>query len=1126
MRQPRLFRFRFGRAFKNDASQRPLPFDLRRCRIIACRDIFLNFGRGHPRAVIRARSRQVVALRDAPFTHFNATARNPAAGGFVLPWMPRFFALVCGGALLIGAQSQAAPAKSAVKSPAKPAAKATAATLEQSGWNYQMADEPLEARWSFRATLQAVKSGEARVVFGWKDARNFALLRVTPSQLELWSVNNGIARELGRSASASGQITLQIVGARARVLRGATIAIAAQIKLPGAGFGTATRGGFAWDAGDVQPTEDAVFRDDFMRAQGPDDAEVPSEWRASGNWKTSGALGPKSDAALNPNPFVFRASYAPTAVENVARAGRWFWSDYALTTSIRATDADQSAPLVATIEAFAEPTQNGTNQSGVRGEIDFHSHTARLMQGDTVLAQSAPFETGANQWHRVRLEPGPGTARLVVDGIERVAASNVKLAQGEIALRSRVGSANFVDYDDVRVGPLADKKGWGEGTLPERFQKDRLMKNWASAGAAWKRGSDGVWWHTGDFFGASTVTLPLPELKDGEGIEIAIGAKMGAAGGATNLVKIERTGANVVIGAMQSAPLKTLPLAAASGKNLTIATRPNAGAPNGWTSQISLGDDSLGRTLSSGAGAAGATKIGVVPLQNGVAVAAPAPRKIAFDSATFEREGRAVIGVNITPVTPEIARQSGLPDASGAIVDNVEPDSPATAAGVQVGDVVVGIDGARVTDVDSMRAAVGAVKPGARVRVEVLRATRDSSGLNWENVSASTPALLDYSFTSAPTDWRAARGRWEVAERWTCSPQWSFFSGQNSDAPLLWSRFQTKGDWTLEAYLATPMDLSRGERSPSDLNITVGGDGKDISSGYSFGFATDHRAHNTIWRGDQVALEKPFEMPPGAGETHQDWFYVRLERRQIGASVRFKWSVNGRELATYTDANPLPDGGHLAFWSLNGGLSIARMRLWNSGLVAPQTEQWNAAPAAREISNALGNWSVRGAGEGVSARLQTIGATNANGADKAPVLRITNPQSGGDWTTYVTRQSFVPALHPTLEWDYKMPGDVKLNLYAKIDGQWREIVWSGGKSDDGTPTLGAIDAVADGQWHRASFDLLAALRAAGLGQKTVEALAFAAPDQGYLRAGIGGNPLGASWELREFRAPALVAKAG
>ena len=395
------------------------------------------------------------------------------------------------------------------------------------------------------------------------------------------------------------------------------------------------------------------------------------------------------------------------------------------------------------------------------------------------------------------------------------------------------------------------------------------------------------------------------------------------------------------------------------------------------------------------------------------------------------------MGVNITPVTPEIARQIGLAEPFGAIVDNVEEGAPARDAGVRNGDVVVAANGQKVTDVESMRVAVGAVKPGENVILEVLRAPRDGSGLEWEDVTAETPDVLDYSFTAAPVDWRAARGRWEVAERWTCSPQWSFFSGTNSDAPLLWSRFQTKGDWTLEAYLATPMDLARGERSPVDLNLSVGADGRDLASGYSFAFASHNRTKNTIWRGDEVAMQKPFEMPPGAGDTHQDWFYVRLEKRQIGGSVKFKWSVNGREIATYADPKPLMDGGHLAFWSLNGGLSMARVRLWSAGVSTADPKDWTPAPKTKTIANPLGHWDVRGAGDEVSARLIPVAAQNG-------ALQIVNPQSGGDWTTYVTRQSFSPALHPIVQWDYRMDESVKLNLYARIEGQWHEIIWSGG----------------------------------------------------------------------------------
>ena len=192
-------------------------------------------------------------------------------------------------------------------------------------------------------------------------------LEVGFTTTELWQVKDGVARRLASGASVEpGQtLALQVEGKRVRVLRDNAIFTQADVELPGAKFGAATRGEFNWDASDVQPTAPVVFRDDFMRAEGPDDAEIPSEWTVKGNWKTSGSLGPKSDAALNPNPFVFRASYAPAAknAEAAARAGHWFWSDYALTASIRANDHNGSGPLTAALQAFASA---GTNRFGRR----------------------------------------------------------------------------------------------------------------------------------------------------------------------------------------------------------------------------------------------------------------------------------------------------------------------------------------------------------------------------------------------------------------------------------------------------------------------------------------------------------------------------------------------------------------------------------------------------------------------------------------------------------------------------------------------------------------------------------------------------------------------------------------
>jgi serine protease Do len=63
-------------------------------------------------------------------------------------------------------------------------------------------------------------------------------------------------------------------------------------------------------------------------------------------------------------------------------------------------------------------------------------------------------------------------------------------------------------------------------------------------------------------------------------------------------------------------------------------------------------------------------------------------------SAPSERgsKGAAGLGLTVQPVTPEIARQLELKNPTGVVVSRVEPSSPADAAGLQRGDVIVEID--------------------------------------------------------------------------------------------------------------------------------------------------------------------------------------------------------------------------------------------------------------------------------------------------------------------------------------------------------------------------------------------------------------------------------------------------
>ncbi len=88
------------------------------------------------------------------------------------------------------------------------------------------------------------------------------------------------------------------------------------------------------------------------------------------------------------------------------------------------------------------------------------------------------------------------------------------------------------------------------------------------------------------------------------------------------------------------------------------------------------------------------------------------------EKGTVER-GR--IGVMIGEVQKDVADAIGLKDTKGALVSNVEPNSPAEKAGVKSGDVVTSFDGKPVTKWNDLPRFVGLTKPGTTVDMEVWR---------------------------------------------------------------------------------------------------------------------------------------------------------------------------------------------------------------------------------------------------------------------------------------------------------------------------------------------------------------------------------------------------------------------
>jgi membrane-associated protease RseP (regulator of RpoE activity) len=82
---------------------------------------------------------------------------------------------------------------------------------------------------------------------------------------------------------------------------------------------------------------------------------------------------------------------------------------------------------------------------------------------------------------------------------------------------------------------------------------------------------------------------------------------------------------------------------------------------------------------------------------------------------------RAFLGVSLTNLSPELREHFGAPKDAGVIVESVQKDSPAEKAGVRVGDIVLGVDGADIASASDLRKALAEKKDGDSVRIEVLR---------------------------------------------------------------------------------------------------------------------------------------------------------------------------------------------------------------------------------------------------------------------------------------------------------------------------------------------------------------------------------------------------------------------
>jgi serine protease Do len=153
----------------------------------------------------------------------------------------------------------------------------------------------------------------------------------------------------------------------------------------------------------------------------------------------------------------------------------------------------------------------------------------------------------------------------------------------------------------------------------------------------------------------------------------------------------------------------------------------------------------------------------------GIAFAIPAETVKAVVTQLKEKGvvSRGWVGVQIQPVTAEIADSLGLKTAEGALVAEPQKDGPAAKAGIEAGDVITSVDETPVRNARDLARKIGGLPPGTTVKLALIRKGTDKTvSLTLGELPSMREARAERRDRDRDYDYRRGRDRDERSDRW------------------------------------------------------------------------------------------------------------------------------------------------------------------------------------------------------------------------------------------------------------------------------------------------------------------------------------------------------------------------